>query len=57
MRFFIQIADGQPYQHPILEDNMSAKSLEGNLVDVVDNKIYPARVTMEGGKVTAVEPI
>jgi adenine deaminase len=34
---------------------MSAKSLEGNLVDVVDNKIYPARVTMEGGKVTAVE--
>ena len=36
---------------------MSAKSLEGNLVDVVDNKIYPARVTMDGGKITAVEKL
>jgi adenine deaminase len=36
---------------------MSQKVLEGNLVDVVDNKIYPARVTMEGGKVTAVEKL
>jgi adenine deaminase len=36
---------------------MSHSILEGNLVDVVDNKIYPARVTMDGGKVTAVEKL
>jgi adenine deaminase len=36
---------------------MSAIFLEGNLVDVVDGRIYAARVTIEGGKVAAIEKL